>query len=63
MIKQDYRYNYTAGVATMIPTEKISCMTKKRNRWYTIGADHTSYNWPKPVEPILAPTILSTWSK
>ena len=63
MIKQDYNYSYSAGVAALVPTEKISFMTKRRNRWQTVGLNFTSYNWVKPVEPILAPTILSTWSK
>ena len=63
MIKQDYTYSYTSGKGEWVPSKAVSCRSRFKSRWYTLYNTYLGYGWKKKEEPMLAPTILSTWSK
>ena len=63
MIKQDYTYSYATGKGEWVPSKAVSCRSRFKFGWYTLCGAYLGCGWKKKEEPMLAPTILSTWSK
>lgn len=61
MIKRDWKWNGVAG--PLIPTEGFSFKSRFRFRYYKLNNKYLQYNYKRPQEEVLGPTILTAWSK
>ena len=63
MIKQELDYSFTGGKSEWIPSGRLVARSRLKTSWYRLNETNFCWAYRKAVEPILAPTILSTWSK
>ncbi len=63
MIKQELKYSFTGGKSEWTPSGRLVARSRLKSSWYSINETSFRWTYKKAVEPILAPTILSTWSK
>ncbi|RTL05388.1 hypothetical protein EKK58_08300 [Candidatus Dependentiae bacterium] len=61
MIKALTRYDYTKKA--LVVSGRIAAKSRLKTRWYTLNSTQFGWFWDNPLEPLLAPTCLSAWSK
>jgi hypothetical protein len=44
-------------------TGGVVCKTKAKTRWYSLGRHEKHWSWKAVDEPVIAPQLLTTWSK